>query len=368
MVKLKTKKPLGTFDQWQKEVEHQGKMTKDVFSEIFKHYSTIHDKDTSLKYAVETAGKVLIAAGLAENIEETYTTFDYYDKKVSVPNFLLDSWVKKAKKLGYISFQLHQNEVVAFLNAFTDIRSESTLAFSRVSFGIDSEIAEKAGFEVDPKMPVIFRSTLEFKKDHIVFFSEKHGSQEVPFHLYYKWLYSVLSEGKINKNTSSEMKKHAKAGGKKGPSLAHFGWTMEEVDKEYPGYFATEMDVLLKKEIEKLAKLDVKPPKGKPGSIVQISKERISIKHKNWPVSVPLDPEIYYLIYSATVKNGGKPPLWAWNKLYSYLVKKKGYPEEEAAEIKDLLVPFFEYQVAKDVQAAKKVMEKEKKLKGIPKK
>ena len=125
----------------------------------------------------------------------------------------------------------------------------------------------------------------------------------------------------------------------------------------------------MKKEIEKLAELDLKLPEKSAGSIKKINEPgRIMIKLPGQKETVGLDPDIYHLVYSGTVENKGKAPSWANKKLYDFLVKKGGYYEESAAKTAPLLVSFFEYQVAKDSQAAAKLMEREKKLKGVPKK
>jgi hypothetical protein len=389
MGKLKKKKILGDFHQWEKAVKTKGKMTEDIFDVIFQHYHKLHNKENALKYAVETAGKVEIAAGVKKKAG-TYTVFEHEGIELMVPDFLMEKWVKTAKKLGFISVDIHDH-VREYVEKFTDVEEEQGYtAFKEFVLALDAHVAGKAGLKVDPKSPVTFRTKLELKKDRIIFFSEKYEGQEIPVYLYYKWLYSLLSVGGTTPKIFSEMHKYAKTGAPKEPAIASFEtgkrFVMsiaidieKEIPEEYPEYFANEMDGLLRGEIEKLAKIDVKPPKKEPGSIVQISKERVSIKLKGQELSVQIDPEMYYAVYYATVENKGKVPNWAKHKIYSYFmdIYFKEYGEsadfdkvyaEKAFEMRDLLVPFFEYQVAKDAQAAKKFMEKEKKLKGVPKK
>lgn len=320
----------------------------------------------------------------------TYAVFEHKGTEVLIPKLFVDSWTKKVKKHGILSVDIH-DDIRNYVENFTEIEDKLSIkGFSEFVYALDAFIAEKAGIKVNPKSPVTYRSALKFKKDSIIFFSEKYGSQEVSPDLYYKWLYSLLSNGKMTAKTFSEMHKYAKTGSPKEPAIASFETgkrfvlsIMSDIEKEkpeYPEYFADKMDGLLRKEVEKLAKLNIKPPKKEVGSIAQISKERISIKLKDQELSIPLDPKIYHLIYSATVKNKGKVPNWARQKLYSYLMDV--YSEQYAPELKDFdeyyankaldqtasLVPFFEYKVANDAQEAKKIMEKQKKLKGIPKK
>ncbi len=380
-------KTLGDFSQWKKAAKEKGYLPESVFRQIFEHYCTMHSREKALGYAIETAGKVEEAAGLKKKAG-AYTLFEHEGTKIPVPDFLLDVWVKKAKKEGIVSLDLHDNYIGRFLDEYTDVNEKMDPGeVLGLTMALDVLVAQKAGIEVDPKSPITFESYLTFKEKTAVFFSEIYGSREVPFYLYYKWLGSFLSEGKIGVKTNSEMHKYAKTSIEKEPSLASFDFMMqyfkfigaylnireaeasEKADKEYPEYFVNEMEELLKGEAEKLAKLDVKIPKEKAGSISKIhTKGRIMLKLKGWDYEVGLDPDIYHLVYSGTVKNKGKPPSWANHKLYSFLVKKGGYDEDTAANIAPLLVDFFRYQVASDSEDAKKLLEKEKKLKTVPKK
>ncbi len=382
MPKYKEKK-LGDFAQWKKETQQKGYMPEAVFYKIFQHYSTLHSRETALKYAIETAGKVEEAAGV-EKKAGAYTVFDYQGKELTIPKKFMEEWVKKAKKEGIISLGLHDEYIGKFLEKYTNF---DLYDIYKCALALDVFVAKKAGIKVDPESPITYKSSLDVKKDSVVFFSEIHGEKEIPLHLYYKWLGSVLSKGKIDIKTNSEMLKYAKTGMEKERSVASFGFytgfvkfmasyynltekgAAEKAAKEYPDYFVNEMENLLKEEAGKLAELEIKLPKEEPGHIEKIQETgRIRIKLKGMEYSIGLDSDIYHLVYSGTLKNKGKAPSWARQKLFFYLVKTGGYYEDDAAKAADALIPFFEYQVAKDVKAAKEFVEKEKKLKGIPKK
>jgi len=376
-------KPIGDFAQWKTAVQNKGYMSETVFYNIFQHYGTLHDKETALKYAIETAGKVEEAAGI-EKKAGAYVVFEYEGKKITIPDLFMDAWVKEAKKEGIISLDLHDEHVAKFLEKYTDM---DLYDIYKCAIAIDALVAKNAGIKVDPESPITYKSSLEVKKDTAVFFSEIYGEKEIPLHLYYKWLGSVLSKGKIDMKTNSEMLKYAKTGMEKERSTASFGFyaqfvkfmasyynltekaAAEKAAKEYPEYFVNEMEGLLKGEVQKLAKLEVKLPKEEPGHIEKIQETgRVRVKLKGMEHSVGLDSDIYHLVYSGTVKNKGKAPSWARQKLFFYLVKTGGYYEDDAAKAADALIPFFEYQVAKDAKAAKGLLEKEKKLKVVPKK
>lgn len=377
--KFKKKEPIGDFAVWTKQVK---KNKLYVFNKIYQHYLTLHGKDTALKYAANTFGKVLVSAGIAKNVKETYAVFKHNGKEIHIPGIFMDNWVKKAKKDGIISVELHEDNVEKFIIDYTDMHS------SGLVLAMDAFVAKKAGIKVNPKDPITFRSTLVFKKNSVVFFSEKYGSQKMTLNLYYKWLNTLLSKESLNTKTFSEMHKYAETGSYMQPSKASFNFfagyakfvysylkksSDKEIEaklkEEYPEHFVNEMDNLLKKEIEKLAGLKVKVPKD-AGSIAKINEPgRIMIKLPGWKEGlVGLDPDIYHLLYSETVKNKGKAPSWANKKLYDFLTKTATYFEADASTVASLLVSFFEYQVAKDSQAAKKILEKEKKLKVVPKK
>jgi len=373
------KKPIGDFAVWTKQVK---KNKSAVFNNIYEHYRTLHDKDTALKYAADTFGKVLVSASLAENVKDTYSVFKHNGKEIFIPDIFMDNWVQKAEKDGIISVDLHKGNIEKFIIDYTDAHS------SGLVLALDVFVAKKAGIKTNPKDPVTFRSTLIFKEDSVVFFSEKYGSQEMSLNLYYKWLNTLLSKGSLNTKTFSEMHKYAETGSYMQPSQASFDFfanyakfvysylkkspakeAENKLKEGYPEHFVDEMDSLLKKEIEKLAELNIKVPK-EAGSIAKINVPgRIMIKLPGWEQGlVGLDPDIYHLLYSETIKNRGKAPSWANKKLYDFLTKTATYFEKDASTVAPLLVSFFEYQVAKDSQAAKKVLEKEKKLKVVPKK
>lgn len=376
--KFKKKEPIEGFNAWTKQVK---KDKSAVFDKIYEHYSVLHDRETALKYAAQTFGKVLLAAGLADSLEKTYTVLKYEGSEFYIPNFYLDSWVKKADKIGLISLELHENQIDSFAKKYTDMPSLGLV------FALDVLVAEKAGLEVNPEQPVTFRSSLIFKKDKVVFFSEKFGSQEIPFNLYYKWFTAFLSKGSLNTKTFSEMHKYAVKGKAQEPDRASLDFyvgylkfvgsffgeksdkVVNNISKLYPEYFVGEMDKLLKKELEGLAELDLKLPKKEAGHIEKINLPgRIMVAVTGWDQGpVGLDADVYHLLYSGTVKNGGKAPSWANKKLYDFLTKA-GYYEDDASKIAPLLVSFFEYQVAADSQAAKQMLETEKKLKTVPKK
>jgi len=388
MGKLKEKKKLGDFQQWTKAVKTKGGMTLGIFTNIFEHYHTMHNKEKALEYAMETAAKVEAAAGVKKTANE-YEVFEHKGVEVKVPYFIFRGWVKKAEKTGIISVDIN-DEVENYLNTFTDASEEKLKEdFWYFVYALDAYVAERAHIKVDPESPITYRTKLEFKDDHVVFASEKYGEKKIPYYLYNEWMQSLISEGTINPDTFSQMHKYAKTGMPKEPKIASFETgkrfflsIMSDLHLEkpqYPGYFTSEMDGLMKKELEKLAKLKLKPPKKKAGKIMQISKDNVSILPAGQETSIQIDPKIYSLVYNATVENGGKVPNWARQKLYSHFMdvafeyygESKDFDEiysKEALDKTALLVPFFEYQVAADAQAAKKILEKEKKLKVVPKK
>jgi|GEM_PF-2581518 len=390
MGKLKFKKePIDDFASWTKQVK---KDKLETFNDIYEHYRTLHDETTSLKYAAETYGKVMVAAGLAKDAKEAYSVLKYDGNEVYIPDVFMDSWVKKAKKAGIISVELHEDHVEKFILEYTRLYS------TELVFALDVLVAEKAGLKVDEKEPVTFRTKLEFKKNKVVFFSEKYGSQDISYDLYYAWLNSMLSEGHIDAKTNSQMLKYAQKGKAEEPSQASLDFysgflkfignqfkdeneLKKKIKKEYPEYFVAEMESLMKNELENLAKLKVEPGKKKIGRISAIGKEKtgIVVNTEKGEQYIDMDTKLYHDIYTATIENGGKVPNSYKQKLYSYFMDQafekygslKDFDEdysEEALDKANALVPFFEYQVAVDSQAAKKIMEQEKKLKGVPKK
>lgn len=376
------KAPIDDFATWQKEAK---KNKLSVFNKIYKHYRTLHEKETAYNYAIETMSKVLASAGIGTKQKDT--EFEYDMNKVSIPAFMLDLWVAKAKKDGLISLELHER-VEQFINRYTglDVKLSSS-SFTKLAFQVDVFIAKKAGLKVDSVSPITFRSRLIFKDDKVMFFSEKYGSESMSYNLYYKWFTTVLSEGNLDAKTHSQMAKYAEKGIAEEPSqaslefysgfLKFFGKQLKGEDdvkkkirEEYPVYFVNEMEKLIINEVEKLSKLNVPPPEKKAGSIAKIhNKGRIMLKLEGWDSLVGLDLPLYHTMYWETVKNKGKMPESARYEFYKFLYNEgDGYPSEAAMTVALLLVSFFEYQVAKDVQTAKKMVEQEKKLKGVPKK
>ncbi len=388
MGKLKEKKEVGDFQQWTKAVKNKGGMTPEIFTSIFEHYRTIHDKETALEYAMETAAKVEAAAGKKKTANE-YEVFKYKEFEIKIPYFIFRGWVKKAGKLGIISVDIN-NEIENYISTFTKFtKDELGSGFWKFVYALDSYVAERAHIKVDPKAPVTYRSKLEFKDDHVVFASEKYGDKKIPYYLYNTWMQSLISEGTINPETFSQMHKYAKTGKPKEPKIASFETGKRfflpliipeaEAKTGYPEFFIAEMETLMKKELGKLAKLKIELPGEEAGSIVQMSDKNVSIMPAGQESSIQIDPDVYHVVYAATVKNGGKVPNSARHKLYSHLMDRayKSYAgekafDQDAADVAlgktDSLVLFLEYQVAKDAQAAKKILEKEKKLKGVPKK
>jgi len=374
--KFKKKEPIGDFAVWTKQVK-KNKLA--VFNKIYQHYRTLHDENTSLKYACETFGKVLVAVGLAKDAKQTYSVLKHDGKEIHIPNIFMDVWVKKAKKAGIVSVELHEDHVMKFTSKYLNSTSLKLL------FAIDTFVAQKADLEINPKEPVTFRTKLIFKKDKVVFFSEKYGIQDMSYNLYYKWFNSLVSVGYLDTKTHSQMTKYAEKGKTEEPSQASIDFyssflkfvgsevkgeteAAKKIKEEYPDYFITEMDFLMKNEVKKLAKLELEVPQ-EAGYIKKIHDPgRIMVYLNSWGHTVGVDPDFYHLLYTETVKNDGKAPSWANKKIYDFLVKEGGYNEETAAKLAPMLVPFFEYQVAVDSQAAKKIMEQEKKLKGVPKK
>ena len=376
------KTPVDDFASWQKQAK---KNKLSVFDKIYNHYSKVHDKKTAYKYTMETMSKVLLAAGIT--IKQKDTPFEYEMKKVTIPSFMLSFWIKKAKKDELISLELH-DRIEKFVNKYTDLNEKMTSSmFNKLIFKIDTFVAEKAGLKVNPSSPVTFRSRLVFNEDKVVFFSEKYGSQEMSYNLFYKWFTSILSKGNLDPKTYSQMTKYAEKGVVEEPSkatlefysgfLKFFGKQFkseEEVEKkikkDYPDYFVNEMEKLMLKEVKKLSKLNVGPPKEKVGSVAKIhDKGRTMLKLEEWDSLVGLDLQFYHTLYWETVNNKGKLPSSARYQLYNFLYDKgHGYSSEDAMTVALLLVSFFEYHVATDVQTAKKILEQEKKLKGVPKK
>ena len=376
MRKLKQPEYTG-FPKWKNAVKQKGAMTEEIFNKIFQHYCTIHKKSDALKYAMETTGKIEQAAGIKKTTGQS-TVFEYKDKKVNIPNLFLDEWVEKAKELGVIPLDLH-HDVGNFVWEYTDLGEKMDIGeLGKLVFALDAFIAKKAGFKVDPESPLKIESGLKTTKNSITLYSERYGSMGIPLHLYYKWFDSFLAKGYTSKKDFSEMYSYAGWRSIKKQSAADLGFYYKmfrvlllppEDSMKQPAAFTIELEKVMKAEAEKLSKLKLKlPPPA--GSVAEIKKGKVGIENlKGIGSRVDIDDKLYHLIYSGTVKNKGKAPGWAGQKLYSGFVKKEG--EDRAYKIADALVLFFEAKVAEDAEMAGDLLKKKKKtakLKVIPKK